>query len=132
MAKRSPKPAPEAERAPFNSPFAGLGELRQALPEAAPATEPTHRAPPAGGEVSPPKLGKLVLQREKKGRGGKTVTRVRGLPPAELERWAGELKRALGCGASVEEDAVLLLGDLVGRAGDWLEARGATRVVRGN
>ncbi|MCA9575618.1 MAG: translation initiation factor [Sandaracinaceae bacterium] len=79
-----------------------------------------------------PGLGKLVLQREKKGRGGKTVTRVRGLPPDELPRWAGDLKRALGCGATVEGDDVVLLGDLVGRAADWLTARGAKQVVRGN
>ena len=38
----------------------------------------------------------------------------------------------LGCGASVEDEDVVLLGSLVDRAADWLEARGATRLVRAN
>lgn len=132
MAKHSPKNAPAAQEAPFHSPFAGLGALRDVLPpppEAPASPEPTAAAPTTG---QPRALGKLVLQREKKGRGGKTVTRVRGLPAAELERWATDMKRALGCGASVEDGEVILLGDLVTRAADWLEARGASRVVRGN
>ncbi|MCA9533118.1 MAG: translation initiation factor [Myxococcales bacterium] len=134
MAKRPPKAAPPSPQAPFHNPFAALDGLRGGLPVATLDSEDAV-APAAGPDPAhgaPPKLGKLVLQREKKGRGGKTVTRVRGLPVGELERWAGELKRALGCGATVEEGEVVLLGDLVGRAADWLETRGATRVVRGN
>ena len=117
---------------PFHSPFAALGSLRDALPT--PAEAPSAEAPalPAPGQAAPAALGKLVLQREKKGRGGKTVTRVRGLPASDLERWASDMKRALGCGASVEDGEVILLGDLVSRAADWLEARGASRVVRAN
>lgn len=132
MAKHSPKNAPAAQEAPFHSPFARLGALRDALPS--PAEAPVSEAPSAAtpSTSQPRALGKLVLQREKKGRGGKTVTRVRGLPAAELERWATDMKRALGCGASVEDGEVILLGDLVPRAADWLEAHGAARVVRGN
>lgn len=130
MAKRPPKTEPRTPEAPFHSPFAGLGALREALPDAPPVAEPAPAGPASGS--SSPSLGKLVLQREKKGRGGKTVTRVRGLPATELERWAKDMKRALGCGASVEDGEVVLLGDLVTRAADWLEARGASRVVRGN
>jgi len=130
VAKRPPKTEPSTPEAPFNSPFAGLGALREALPDAPQAEESTPAAPAASGPL--PGLGKLVLQREKKGRGGKTVTRVRGLPPAELERWAKDMKRALGCGASVEDGEVILLGDLVNRAADWLQAQGARQVVRGN
>jgi len=132
VAKHSPKNAPSTNTAPFHSPFAALGGLREALPtlpEASAAEAPEDPGPAPG---KPAALGKLVLQREKKGRGGKTVTRVRGLPAAELERWATDMKRALGCGASVEDGEVILLGDLVTRAADWLEARGASRVVRGN
>ena len=84
------------------------------------------------GPSLPPEKQLAGIRREKKGRGGKTVTRVRGLPPDELPRWAGDLKRALGCGATVEGDDVVLLGDLVGRAADWLTARGAKQVLRGN
>jgi translation initiation factor 1 len=130
VAKPPPKPAPAAAGAPFHSPFAALGALRDALP--APAEAPALEAAAPSDDAASQKLGKLVLQREKKGRGGKTVTRVRGLPAADLERWAKDMKRAMGCGAPVEEREVVLLGDLVDRAADWLQTRGASRVVRGN
>jgi translation initiation factor 1 len=77
-------------------------------------------------------VSKVVLQREKKGRGGKTVTRVRGLPSGELSAYATKLKKALGCGASVEDADVLLHGELVDRGAQWFEAQGVRRVVRGN
>ena len=76
--------------------------------------------------------GKLVLRRERKGRGGKTVTVVDGLPSADLVGFARDLKKALGCGATVEDGSVVLLGDLAERARDWLAARGAKRIVLGN
>lgn len=78
------------------------------------------------------RAGKLVLRRERKGRGGKTVTVLDGLPATDLPEVARAMKKALGCGATVEEGAVVLLGDLADRARDWLEARGARRVVVGN
>ncbi len=40
------------------------------------------------------------------------------------------MKSALGCGAVVEGEDVVLLGSLVERAADWLEGQGAKRVVR--
>ena len=70
-----------------------------------------------------------MVSAEKKGRAGKTVTRVQGLPPGELPALARQIKAALGCGATFEGDDLLLLGSLVQRCVDWLEARGATKVV---
>jgi translation initiation factor 1 len=77
--------------------------------------------------------GKLVLRRERKGRGGRTVTVIAGLllPAPGLAEVARRLRRALGCGASVEGDTIVLQGDLGERAAEWLTARGARRVVRG-
>ena len=75
---------------------------------------------------------KLVLSREKKGRGGKTVTRITGLPKARLELVAGQMKKSLGCGASVDGDDVLLHGMLTERGAEWLLAQGAKRVIVGN
>ena len=72
---------------------------------------------------------KVVVRRQKKGRGGKTATRITGVL-TERDAMAAELKKALGCGAVVEGEDIVLLGSLVDRAADWLEARGATRVVR--
>lgn len=76
--------------------------------------------------------GRIVLRRERKGRGGKTVTVVTGLPRGSLDDLAREMRRALGCGASVEDGAIILLGDLAERARTWLAGRGARRVVLGN
>jgi hypothetical protein len=42
------------------------------------------------------------------------------------------MKRALGCGASVEEGDVLPKGALVERAAIWLEERLGRRVTRGD
>ena len=56
------------------------------------------------------------LRMEKKGRGGKTVTVVDGLPrnAAFLKALSQELKRACGTGGAVLEGAVELQGDLRG------------------
>ena len=77
---------------------------------------------------------KIVLRREKKGRGGKTATVVEGLrlPPSALERIARDLKRALGCGATIEGDTIVVQGDMAARIEPWLVARGAKKVVIGN
>ncbi len=78
--------------------------------------------------------GKVVVRREKKGRAGKTVTRVTGLgaSAADVQQWASRLKRQLGCGATVEGSELVLLGDLVERVVASLESAGVERVVRGN
>jgi len=63
---------------------------------------------------------------EKKGRGGKTVTVVYGLPQnAEfLKELCQELKRACGTGGTVVEGGVELQGDLRPRVRDVLAQRG--------
>jgi translation initiation factor 1 len=54
------------------------------------------------------------LRMEKKGRGGKTVTVVDGLPrnAAFLKELSQELKRACGTGGAVVDTAIELQGDL--------------------
>ena len=71
------------------------------------------------------------LRMEKKGRGGKTVTVVYGLPRnAEFLRELGqELKRACGTGGTTVDDGVELQGDLRERVRDVLMKRGY--VVKG-
>jgi len=66
------------------------------------------------------------LRMEKKGRGGKTVTVVFGLPnnAAFLKELSQELKRACGVGGAATEDGVELQGDLRGRLRELLLARG--------
>jgi translation initiation factor 1 len=111
------------------SPFAALSGLRGTLP-AGPAADAAAAAPTRAN----PLAGKLVLNRERKGRGGKTVTLLRGvaLQGEPLAAFARELRQALGTGGSVEDDAIVLAGDQAERAAAWLRERGAARVVIGN
>jgi len=126
-----PKPTPDA------GPSLGGGRLASLLaakglvsgdraPEAAPAP-----APAGGGEPRFAAMGKLVVRRERKGRGGKTVTVLEGLPPDDAAQVARELRKTLGCGVGVEDGVLILQGDQTERAATWLEGRGARRVVRG-
>ncbi len=71
------------------------------------------------------------LRMEKKGRGGKTVTVVDGLPnnAAFLKELCQELKRACGTGGAVAEGAIELQGDLRDRVRDCLTRKGM--VVKG-
>jgi translation initiation factor 1 len=114
-----------------------LGDLlrRQGVPVGtAPAPPAARPSPPTEDAVDFGGAAKIVLRREKKGRGGKTATVIEGikLPPSGLERIARDLKRALGCGATVEGTTIVVQGDLSARIEPWLVARGATRVVVGN
>jgi translation initiation factor 1 len=71
------------------------------------------------------------LRMEKKGRGGKTVTVVDGLPRNSvfLKELSQELKRACGTGGAVLDGAVELQGDLRDRVRTFLEEKGY--VVKG-
>lgn len=66
------------------------------------------------------------LRVEKKGRGGKTVTVVYGLPENHefLKELSQELKRACGTGGAVAEGGVELQGDLRERVREVLQKRG--------
>jgi translation initiation factor 1 len=63
---------------------------------------------------------------EKKGRGGKTVTVVSGLPRNEafLKALCGELKRACGTGGAVVDAGVEVQGELRDRIRELLAKKG--------
>jgi len=65
------------------------------------------------------------LRVEKKGRGGKTVTVVYGLPQNSefLKELSQELKRACGTGGTATEEGVELQGDMRERVRDVLTKR---------
>lgn len=91
---------------------------------------------PRRGPVAPrgPRLpddGVVRVFREKSGRGGKTVTVVRGLPRDALAETAGSLKRHCGCGGSVQGDAVEIQGDHREKVAAWLGAQGRTVKLAG-
>ncbi len=98
-----------------------------------PAAKPERPA----GSVSLPdfnRVGKIVLRVQRKGRGGKTVTILSGsgLGANEMEPLAKALRKGLGCGARVEESAIVLQGDVSERAERWLRDRGAKQIVGGS
>ena len=80
------------------------------------------------GTDSPPKTGDGVVRvrREIKGRGGKTVTLIYGLPlnASGLEKLSGEMKRRFGTGGSVKDGAILLQGDRCSDVVEWLAQKG--------
>lgn len=116
------RPAPAPVK--LNDAFA---KLRERLPEGwTPPPEPDPAARPGVP-------ARAVVRLERKGRGGKEVTVVEklALAPAALAGWADELKRGLGCGGAVEDDAIVLQGDQRDRARTWLEKKGVRRVILG-
>lgn len=127
---------------PDATPAASLGTMGELLARqgvrpsvAAPALPPSPM--PAAREAETPDLarcGKVVVGRERKGHGGKTATVVAGLglPARDLDRLARALRRALGCGATVDGDLLVVQGDQATRVQAWLAAQGARRIVLGN
>lgn len=80
-----------------------------------------------------PKDGVVRLFRERGGRGGKTVTVVRGLPgnAAELLALAVDLRRLCGAGGTLKDGVVEVQGDHRERIAGWLRARGHTVKLAG-
>lgn len=66
------------------------------------------------------------VRRESKGRGGKTVTTVTGVPlaAAELKELASALKRRCGTGGALKEGVIEIQGDHVQLLIDELTKRG--------
>ena len=122
-----------SDAAPLTSnPFAGLATLLPQAPAAPPpATSATQPEPPPP-EPTASLSGRLIVRRQKKGQGGKTVTCIDGLDPALLAKLLPQLKRDLGCSARIKE-AVLVAGTADHtRVANWLRKAGATQVVLGN
>jgi translation initiation factor 1 len=73
---------------------------------------------------------KLSVRRERKGRGGKTVTVVSGISgsSAALAELLRDWKKRLGRGARLEDGQVVVQGDCVEKLREFLAARGAKRV----
>jgi translation initiation factor 1 len=77
------------------------------------------RAAPAGDGI-------VRVSRESKGRGGKTVTLVKGLAldPAALARLAQQLKTACGSGGTVKDGVIEVQGEHRDRIAELLAAQG--------
>jgi translation initiation factor 1 len=116
----SPRPTAPLQ----HNPFAVLGEVDALKNLVPPPEEKPKPEPPPAVKIKPPKpvipagsRGRLILRREKKDRGGKTVVVVYGfseLPGANavmIGDLAKELKGKLGCGGSFDRQEIVLQGD---------------------
>jgi len=86
---------------------------------------------PVAAAPAKPKRGKVVLQYERSGRGGKEVTLVKGLwlesqEARYREALLKDLKRALGTGGVLEDRHIVLQGDRRETAKAWLLKDGYT------
>jgi translation initiation factor 1 len=82
--------------------------------------------PPAGDGI-------VRVSRESKGRGGKTVTLVRGLAldDGALAKLAQQLKTACGSGGTVKDGVIEVQGEHRDRIADLLRAQGHTVKLAG-
>ncbi len=122
---------------PTNNAFAALGGLSASLPKApdhsvAEPAKSGHSAP----QPSKPKpdsifAQKVIVRRQKKGHGGKTVTLIEGveLEGSRLKDFVQELRQGLGTRATIENDGIIVGGDIGKRLESWLRKKGATTIV---
>ncbi len=77
-------------------------------------------------QAAPVGSGVVRVSREKQGRGGKTVTVVRGLSlaPDALAAWGKQLRAACGAGGTAKDGVLEVQGDHVERVLAWLQAQG--------
>ena len=80
-------------------------------------------------ETLPKNKQKLRVSMEKKGRGGKTVTLIRGFIGTEddLKDLGKLLKTKCGVGGSVKDEEIIIQGDFKQRIIDLLKAEGYTQ-----
>ena len=111
-------------RTPFHNPFGVLSGLRG---DYTPPPEVEHAAPDP--KIVP--IPRAVVRMERSGRGGKEVTVVEhlNLNTETREAWLRALKAALGCGGSLEGEAIVLQGDQRKRLPTLLSGRGVKKVT---
>src|SRR5215831_1394314 len=106
----------------------GIGRISYCKRCAYPVTECQCKERQATAQARPglPRDGWVRLARETKGRHGRVVTLVAGLPPDEalLAELTQTLKRYCGAGGSVEGDIIVIQGDHRARLETKLSALG--------
>lgn len=132
---RKPKISTDGTPPLSSNPFAALHGALTDLPEGdAAQAQPAAAPEPAAQGTAHGLAGKIVVRREKKGRGGKTATVIEGIArsPEDLGAMAKTMRKVLGCGAHIEGPNIVLTGEQTKRAQQWLLEQGARKVVVGN
>jgi translation initiation factor 1 len=97
------------------SPFAALRPLASSQPQPAPSTPPPAQSAKNPAAAVPALQGDTPVRvgRERKGRGGKTVSIISGVMSREAGRQAllKLLKNKLGTGGALEDDTIIIQGD---------------------
>jgi len=132
MGRKKDKVSTEAEEPlAADNPFASMDASK--LPDA-PGPTPSP-SPKSVAKPSPTKPGMRVeIRREKSGKGGKTVTTLRGLRTLDPRSRAGlldALKKKIGTGGKAIEDGFQLQGDCREAAEEILLAKGFRPVRAG-
>ncbi len=135
MGKKKKKSKKQEVTPPATASSGGLGGFGALLSQAGLQASEPPKTPTSAEDHTPephtPQVPhKVALQHSRKGRGGRTVTVVQGLPEDDLKGWAKAARKGLGCGASVEDDTLVLQGDLRERAAAWFERQGVRKVSR--
>jgi len=130
---RSRKSKITADASPLvSNPFAGL---TLSCPQGAdPGPDPEPPVPVETKSEAPTDLS-VLIRRQRKGQGGKTVIYVEGLSAASLQEILPKIKKNLGCGARIEagpEAALLVVGTKdLHSVERWMRSAGA-KVKLGN
>lgn len=127
----------ESDDSPLTSnPFRALLDSVPERADEREATTPDSEAkdtPVSAKSATATTLGaRLVVRRQKKGQGGKTVTCVEGLSSSDAAALLPRLKRELGCSARLREGVLIAGTREHARVARWLEDAGAKHVALGN
>jgi len=104
------------------------------MPDTGSAKSPkTDASRDSGTKSTLPKFGKVSVQHQRAGRGGKTVTLVSLSKETEykhthyLEKLLKELKKSLGCGGRIEDGKIVLQGEIADRVSEWFAKAAAKK-----
>lgn len=88
---------------------------------------------PSAASTAPAGDGIVRLHRESKGRGGKGVTLVKGLPLEEdaLKNLSKKLKQLCGTGGTVKNGVIEIQGEQREKIAEWLKKEGYTVKIAG-
>ncbi|NCF34548.1 MAG: stress response translation initiation inhibitor YciH [Proteobacteria bacterium] len=84
------------------------------------------KSPKTPESLAPSKDGVVRIQRESKGRGGKVVCVITGLPSADLKPLCKLMKARCGSGGAVKDQRIEIQGDHRETIRSLLEAKGLT------